>query len=83
MKQHVRIKAFYDTSEQAVMNQVWMALIAFCLLVLMKMETGTERSLHELYRWLKTLLWESADNWLGRIQQKPVRTSAGRRRKLK
>jgi IS4 transposase len=81
MKQHVRIKSFYGTSEQAVMNQVWMALIAFCLLVLMKMETGTERSLLELYRWLKTLLWESADAWLERIQKKPTRTSVGRQKK--
>ena len=81
MKQHVRIKSFYGTSERAVMNQVWIALIAFCLLVLVKMETGTECSLLELYRWLKALLWDSADAWIRRIQRKPARTSAGRRRK--
>ena len=81
MKQHVRIKSFYGTSEQAVMNQVWMALIAFCLLVLVKWETGTERSLLELYRWLKTLLWDGADAWLRRIQRKPSRASTGRREK--
>ncbi|MCR8644959.1 IS4 family transposase [Paenibacillus sp. N1-5-1-14] len=45
MKQHVRIKTFYGTSEQAVMNQVWIALIAFCLLVLVKMETETKHGL--------------------------------------
>ncbi|BBH21762.1 hypothetical protein Back11_31070 [Paenibacillus baekrokdamisoli] len=27
MKQHIKIKTFYGTSENAVMNQVWMALI--------------------------------------------------------
>lgn len=81
MKQHVRIKSFYGTSEQAVMNQVWIALIAFCLLVLVKMETGTPHSLLELYRWLKTLLWERAETWLQRIHRKPSRKSAGRRKK--
>lgn len=81
MKQHVRIKSFYGTTEQAVMNQVWIALIAFCLLVLVKVETATERSLLELYRWLKALLWDCEKIWLGRIQYKPERTSAGRRKK--
>ena len=81
MKQHVRIKSFYGTSEQAVMNQVWIALIAYCLLVLVKMETGTKHSILELYRWLKTLLWERAETWLQRIHRKPTRASAGRRKK--
>jgi IS4 transposase len=81
MKQHVCIKSFYGTSEQAVMNQVWIALIAFCLLVLVKMETCTKRSLLELYRWLNTLLWESAETWFQRINRKPVQTSAGRRKR--
>nr|WP_306220749.1 transposase [Cohnella sp. WQ 127256] len=83
MKQHVRIKSIYGTSKQAVTNQVWMALIVFCLLVLVKMETGPERSLLELYRWLKTLLRESADEWLLRIRRKPARASARRRKKRK
>ncbi|KQX60821.1 hypothetical protein [Paenibacillus sp. Root444D2] len=30
-------KPFYETSEQAVMNQEWMALIAYCLRVLIVM----------------------------------------------
>jgi hypothetical protein len=81
MKQHVRIKSFYGTSEQAVMNQVWVALIAFCLLVLVKIDTGAKNSLLELYRWLKTLLWDSELTWLQRIHRKPERTSSGRRKK--
>jgi IS4 transposase len=81
MKQHVRIKTFYGTSEQAVMNQVWMALIAFCLLVLIQIETGTPHSLLHLYRWLKVMLWDSAANWIAQIQYKPRRSSAGRQRK--
>lgn len=32
MKQHVKIKWFYGTSENAVWNQVYLALIAYCLL---------------------------------------------------
>ncbi|WP_240422191.1 IS4 family transposase [Paenibacillus periandrae] len=81
MKQHVRIKTFYGTSERAVMNQVWMALIAFCLLVLIKKETGTQHSLLDLCRWLKVLLWRSVEDWVARIHYKPLRSSAGRQSK--
>lgn len=83
LKQHVRIKTFYGTSERAVMNQVWMALIAFCLLVLVKMETATPHSLLELYLWLKVFLWDSAARWFAQIHDKPSRTSVGRRKKPK
>ena len=81
MKQHIRIKSFYGTSERAVMNQVWIALIAFCLLVLVKQETGTSHSLLDLYRWLKTLLWKPFNKWLDRIHRRPSRSSQGRRKK--
>jgi IS4 transposase len=81
MKQHVRIQGFYGTSQRAVMNQVWMALIAFCLLVLMKIETGTKHSLLEACRWLKVLLWKPAEDWIARIHYKPLRSTAGRQSK--
>jgi Transposase DDE domain/Domain of unknown function (DUF4372) len=81
MKQHIRIKTFYGTSERAVMNQVWVALIAFCLLILVKQETGAPHPLLQLYRWLKVLLWKPFDMWLNRIRRRPCRTSAGRRKK--
>lgn len=80
MKQHVPIQSFYGTSEQAVMNQVYMALIAFCLLVLMKLETQVDHSLLQIQRWLKVLLWKSADQWIHRIHYRPKRTSKGRQR---
>ncbi|WP_240418554.1 transposase [Paenibacillus periandrae] len=79
MKQHARIKNFYGTSERAVLSRVWMALIAFCLLVLMKIETGTKHSLLNQCRWLKVLLWKSEQEWVTRIHYKPLRSSAGRR----
>lgn len=81
MKQHVRIQNFYGTSERAVMNQVWMALIAFCLLVLTQLMTGTKHSLLDICRWLKVLLWKSVEDWTARIHYKPLRSSAGRQSK--
>jgi hypothetical protein len=81
LKQHVRIKTFYGTSERAVMNQIWIALIAFCLLVLVKQETGTSHPLLQIYRWLKVLLWKPFEMWMNRMKQGPSRTSVGRRKR--
>ena len=68
LKQHVRIKTFYGTSENAVQNQIFAALIAYCLLVLVRMETEAKQSLLQLRRWLQALLWKPYTKWFRRIQ---------------
>lgn len=81
MKQHLQIKHFYGTTEQAVMNQIWIALIAFCLLVLVRLETKVNHSLLQLARWLTKLLWQPCSHWIRQLKKKPSRTSRGRQRK--
>ncbi|OXM13894.1 IS4 family transposase [Paenibacillus herberti] len=80
MKQHLRIKRFYGTSDRAVHNQIWIGLIAFCLLVLVKQDTKTPHSLLQLSRWLNVLLWKPSEHWLNRIHRPPSRKSTGRKR---
>lgn len=58
MKQHLQLKRFYGTIEQVIRNQVWIAVIAFCFLVLTKCEVEVTHSLLQLGRWLKVLLWK-------------------------
>ncbi|QKS45216.1 IS4 family transposase [Paenibacillus cellulosilyticus] len=81
MKQHLRIKHFHGQSDRAVYNQIWIALIAFCLLLLVKLETKVNHSLLQLSRWLTKLMWQPYAEWLQRMKQKPSRVSLGRRRK--
>lgn len=81
MKQHLRIKHFHGLSDRAVHNQLWIALIAFCFLLLGKLETKVSHSLLQLSRWLTSLLWQPYAEWLLRMKQKPSRASKGRRRK--
>ena len=45
MKQHLKIKTFYGKSENAVYNQIWIALITYCLQLLMKLKYHYEGSL--------------------------------------
>ncbi|MET3212240.1 UNVERIFIED_CONTAM: IS4 transposase [Paenibacillus sp. PvR008] len=80
MKQHLKIKYFYGTSKQAVHNQVWLTLIAFCLLMLAKLDANVEHSLLQIQRWLKALIWKPYAQWIGRMKRKPSRKSAGRKR---
>lgn len=81
MKQHLQIKHLYGTSEQAVTNQVWIALIAFCLLALVKLDTKVKHSLLQITRWLTKLLWQPYGKWLLQLKKKPSRLSKGRQRK--
>ncbi|WP_181454665.1 transposase [Paenibacillus dendritiformis] len=80
MKQHLKIKHFYGTSKQAVHNQVWRTLIAFCLLMLAKRDANVEHSLLQIQRWLKALIWKPYAQWIGRMKRRPSRKSAGRKR---
>lgn len=47
MKQHLRIIAFYGTSANAVMIQIYTALTAFCMLAMAADAQGYKRSLYE------------------------------------
>ncbi|MEC0147739.1 IS4 family transposase, partial [Paenibacillus alginolyticus] len=60
VKQHLKLTRFYGTSEQAVINQIWICLIAYCLDLLIKLDLETNKTLSELVDILKTLLWKPA-----------------------
>ncbi|MEK5270162.1 IS4 family transposase [Aeribacillus sp. FSL K6-8394] len=68
MKQHLNIKKFYGHSEQAVHNQVYVAMIVYCLNVLAQLNTNSERSYLQISRYLKASLWKSAHIWLRKIE---------------
>lgn len=81
MKQHAKIKTFYGTSENAVWNQVFLALIAYCLLLLVKLERNSQHSLLQISRWLKVFLWQTFEQWIGRMDYQSKRTSRGRQKR--
>lgn len=70
MKQHVNIKKFYGQSESAIYNQVFIALIVFCLNVLVQIETSSNRTLLQISRYLRASLWKPAYIWLRKIEGK-------------
>ncbi len=58
IKQHLRIKAFYGTSENAVKTQVWIAISIYVLVAIVKKQLGVERSLSEILQILSVTLFE-------------------------
>ena len=58
IKQHLRIKAFYGTSENAVKTQVWVAISVYVLVAIVKKELGLDRSLYEILQILSLTLFE-------------------------
>jgi putative transposase len=63
IKQNLKIKAFYGTSKNAVLIQIWTALIAYLLLVWVKFKTKAGWGLLELTRLAQTMLLERMDLW--------------------
>ena len=58
IKQHLRIKAFYGHSENAVKTQIWIAVASYVLIAILKKRLGLEASLHEILQVLSLNLFE-------------------------
>jgi hypothetical protein len=48
IKQHLRLRAFYGRSENAVRCQIWSAICAYLLVAILKKRIGLEKSLNEI-----------------------------------
>jgi len=58
IKQHLRIKAFYGTSENAVKTQIWIAVSAYVLVAIMRKRLDLEVSLYQILQILSLTLFE-------------------------
>jgi IS4 transposase len=59
IKQNLRIKAFYGTSENAVKTQIWIAISVYVLVAIIKKEFRIERTLNEILQVLSITLFEN------------------------
>src|SRR5271167_65175 len=58
IKQHLRIKAFYGTSENAVKTQIWIAMSVDVLVAIVRKRLGLEASLYQILQILSLTLFE-------------------------
>jgi hypothetical protein len=58
IKQHLRIKAFFGTSENAVKTQIWIAVSVYVLVAIVRKRLGLEASLYQILQILSLTLFE-------------------------
>ena len=58
IKQHLRIKAFYGTSENAVKTQIWIAVSVYVLVAIVRKRLRLEVSLYQILQILSVTLFE-------------------------
>ena len=58
IKQHLRIKRFYGTSENAVKSQIWIAVSVYVLVAIIKKRLDLEASLYTILQTLSLTLFE-------------------------
>ena len=58
IKQHLRIKAFYGTTENAVKIQIWIAVSVYVLVAIVRKRLGLEATLYQILQVLSITLFE-------------------------
>ncbi len=58
IKQHLRIKSFYGTSENAVKSQIWIAVSVYVLVAIIKKRLKIEQSLYTILQILSVSIFE-------------------------
>lgn len=80
MKQHLKIKSFYGKSQNAVYTQIWIALITYCLQVLLQLKCQHKGPLLDVKETLHNLLFKPFDEFLKALFRTPTRQSKGRKK---
>ncbi len=61
IKQHLRIKAFYGTSKNAVKTQIWVAISVYVLIAIIKKRLNIKASLYTILQILSVTLFEKVE----------------------
>ena len=78
IKQHLRVKAFFGTTENAVKSQIWIAVSVYVLVAIVRKRLNLSRSLYEILQILSLNQFEKTplDTLLSRPAEAPENTSA-------
>ena len=61
IKQHLRVKAFFGTSENAVKTQIWIAISIYVLVAIVKKQLNIDRRLAEILQIFTVSLFEKVE----------------------
>lgn len=58
IKQHLKIKTFWGTSENAVKTQIWTAIIAYLLVAIARKRLGSQQNMYEILQILSVSIFD-------------------------
>lgn len=67
IKQHLRIKKFFGTSENAVKSQIWIAICVYVLIAIIKKQLNIKLTLYTFLQILSVTIFEKMD--ISRLEQ--------------
>jgi hypothetical protein len=80
IKQHLKLTKLWSTKPQGIWNQMFLALIAFGVSLIVKLQTRSQKTPWEFFRILQTYLYKSFASFKRALKQKKKRTSKGRQK---
>jgi hypothetical protein len=80
MKQHVKFAQLYSYQPEAVWNHIFLALVAYGLCYLLKLETQSKKTVYELLRSVRICSEKSWSDLEKELTRRPSRKSAGRQK---
>lgn len=81
IKQHLRLVKIYSANQTAIWNQIYLALIAYSLVLLIKLEMQTDLSLWQILKRMRLYAERSWEEFQQAVLRPPSRPSKGRRKK--
>lgn len=83
IKGHLKLVKLYSVEPEAVWTQMYLALTAYALVLMVKLITGTTRTPWKVLQLLRLYMTHSWEAFLEEMCREPTRTSTGRRKKAK
>ncbi|WP_371069882.1 IS4 family transposase [Sediminibacillus sp. JSM 1682029] len=80
IKQHLRFVKIWSTTPQGIWNQLFLALIAYCLALIFQLKTKTTRTLWEFLRLMRTYMFKPYEVFIKALNAKKSKTSRGRQK---
>lgn len=80
IKQHLRLVKVWSTKPRGIWNQMFLALIAYAVALLVKLKTKTKKSIWEVLRLMRTYIDKPYNKFIKEIHFKKGKTSRGRQK---
>lgn len=80
IKQHLKLTKIWSTKPQGIWNQMFIALIAYLLSLIVKLQTESQKSPWEFFRLLQTYLYKSVSAFKKALKPRKKKKSKGRQK---